>query len=180
MKEIVFAGFGGQGVLTGGLILAYMAAQKDLNATWVPSYGAEMRGGAAKCVVKFGESKDEMIGSPSMEEADIIFLMNKPSMTYLKDCKPNATVFVNSHAIEDTSAIPSTMKVIKINCVEKAMEVKNPKGANLIMCAAAIKECKLFDLDYAMDTMCKFFEDKGKGKFNEANRRAFQAGYDAV
>jgi len=66
MKEVIFAGFGGQGVLTGGLIIAYMAANKEeLNAVWMPAYGPTMRGGKANCVVKFGETADEAIGSPT-------------------------------------------------------------------------------------------------------------------
>ena len=71
MKEIIFAGFGGQGVLTGGLIIAYMAAQKELNAVWMPAYGPTMRGGKANCEVKFGETEQEKVGSPIMEDADI-------------------------------------------------------------------------------------------------------------
>lgn len=67
MKEIIFAGFGGQGVLTGGLIIAYTAAKKGLNMVWLPSYGPTMRGGKANCTVKYGETPDEVIGSPAME-----------------------------------------------------------------------------------------------------------------
>jgi 2-oxoglutarate ferredoxin oxidoreductase subunit gamma len=180
MKEIIFAGFGGQGVLTGGLILAYMAANKDMNAVWMPAYGPTMRGGKANCVVKFGETLDETIGSPIMESADILVAMNLPALDYLKFCKPDATVFVNAHSIPDDFAYPAGMEVVKIDCVAKAEEVNNDKGQNLVMMAAAIKKCKLFDEQYALDMMCKFFADKGKGKYNDANILAVKAGYDCV
>ena len=87
MKEIIFAGFGGQGVLTGGLILAYAASNMGLDAVWLPSYGPTMRGGKANCTVKYAERPGEKVGSPSMEEADILIAMNEPSLDYLEFCK---------------------------------------------------------------------------------------------
>lgn len=180
MKEIVFAGFGGQGVLTGGLILAYIAAQLDLNPVWMPSYGPTMRGGKANCTVKYGDTPQEKVGSPAMDEVDILIAMNEPSLDYLEMCKPNAKVFVNSHAVRDDYPYPEGMEVTKVDCLELANAVNNPKGANLVMTAAVIKKCGLFDLVFAKDTMCQFFEEKGKGAYNDKNCMAFSAGYDAV
>ncbi len=180
MKEIIFAGFGGQGVLTGGLIIAYIAAQHDLNPVWMPSYGPTMRGGKANCTVKFGDTPKEKVGSPAMEAADILIAMNEPALDYLEFCKPNATVFVNSHAVPADYKIPEGMTAVWLDCVEMADAVKNSKGANLVMTAACIKKCGLFDPAEATEIMCKFFADKGKGAFNEANIRAFNAGFDAI
>ena len=180
MKEIVFAGFGGQGVLTGGLIIAYIAAAKDLNPVWMPSYGPTMRGGKANCTVKYGDTPTEKVGSPAMDETDILIAMNRPSLDYLEFCKPNATVFVNADAVGDDYVFPEGMEVVKIPCVSIANEVKNAKGANLVMTAAVIKKCGLFDETFAKETMCHFFESKGKGKYNDANIKAFEAGYAVV
>ena len=71
MKEIIFAGFGGQGVLTGGLVIAEMATKSGLSAVWMPAYGPTMRGGKANCEVKYGEIPEEKIGSPVKENADV-------------------------------------------------------------------------------------------------------------
>ena len=76
MKEIVFAGSGGQGVLTAGLIISDIAAKEGLNVTWVPSYGSAMRGGTANCTVKYCENT---IYNPSQEEPDVLLAMNNPS-----------------------------------------------------------------------------------------------------
>ena len=76
MADIVIAGFGGQGVLTAGLILINAAAAKDKNVTWISSYGAEMRGGTASCSVVIS---DDEIGSPYPIELDILVAMNSPS-----------------------------------------------------------------------------------------------------
>ena len=75
--EIVFAGFGGQGVLTAGLIVAEMALENGKNVTWMPAYGPTMRGGKAYSVVKYA---DGMIGGPDMEELDALVAMNEPSL----------------------------------------------------------------------------------------------------
>ena len=180
MKEIVFAGFGGQGVLTGGLIIAYMAAGKDLNTIWMPAYGPAMRGGKANCVVKYGDNADEKIGSPIMEEADVLIAMNEPSLDFLKFCKPDADVFVNADAISDDYKYPEGICVTKINCLELATQAKNAKGQNLVMMGSVIKKCGLFDEKYAVEKMCEFFANKGKGAYNEANIKAVQAGFEAA
>ena len=80
MKEIIFAGAGGQGVLTSGLILSEIAIHNKLNTTWVPEYGSAMRGGDANCTVKFGK---ERVYNPSREEADILLAMNQSSFEHL-------------------------------------------------------------------------------------------------
>ena len=180
MKEIIFAGFGGQGVLTGGLIVAFMAAGKDLDTVWLPSYGPTMRGGKANSTVKYGETPEERIGSPAMEDADILIAMNEPALDYLAFCKPDAKVFVNANAVRSARKYPDGMEVTAIDVVELAAEAKNVKGQNLVMLGAVVKKCGLFDLEYTERRMCKFFEDKGKGKFNEANVAALRKGFDAV
>lgn len=180
MKEIIFAGFGGQGVLTGGLIIAYTAASKDLNAVWMPAYGPTMRGGKANCVVKFAENQQESVGSPVMEDADILVAMNEPALDYLAFCKPDATVIANSASIRSDYPFPSTVQVVFVDCLGLAREVGNEKGQSLVAAAAVIKKCNLFEPEYAIKTMCQFFEEKGKGKFNDLNIKAMQVGFDAV
>lgn len=179
MKEIIFAGFGGQGVLTGGLLLAYMAAGKDRSTVWMPSYGPTMRGGKANCVVKFGEAPGEKVGSPMMEEADILIAMNEPSLDYLDYCKPDAKVFVNSHAVAEEK-YPKDRDVIAIDVVSLAAQANNTKGQNLVMTGAVIKKCGLFSEEYAKERMCRFFEDKGKSRFQDANIAALSLGFDSV
>ena len=179
-KEIIFAGFGGQGVLTGGLIIAYMAANKGRNTVWMPAYGATMRGGKANCVVKFSENDEETIGSPIMEEADAIVVMNEPALQYLQFCKPGATIFANSLGIRRDYSFPRDSKVIFIDFLGLSRAVGNELGQSLVAVAAVLKECKIFDEEYAIETMCMFFSEKGKGKLNELNIKAMRAGFAAV
>ncbi len=180
MKEIIFAGFGGQGVLTGGLIIAYTASNLGLETVWLPSYGPTMRGGKANCTVKFGEKPGEAIGSPSMEEADILIAMNEPSLDYLEFCKKDCAVFVNANAVPESHVYPEGVDVTRIDVVELANEVGNVKGQNLVMLGAVIKKMGLFSEKEAEEAMCKMFEEKGKGAFNSANVAAMRKGFEAV
>lgn len=180
MKEIIFAGFGGQGVLTGGLIIAYMAANRDYSAVWMPAYGPTMRGGKANCVVKITEDLGESIGSPIMENADLIVAMNEPALDYLAYCKPGVKIIANESAVRRDYPFPETSEVVFVDCTGIARSVNNEKGQSLVAAAAVIKLANLFDEDYAVDTMCQFFEEKGKGKFNELNVKAMRAGFRAV
>jgi len=180
MKEIIFAGFGGQGVLTSGLLIAYMTAGKDLAAVWMPSYGPTMRGGKANCVIKIGEKEGESVGSPVMENADAIVVMNEPSLDYLAFCKEDAVIFANSAAIPKDYAFPEKSKVIFIDFLGLAREVNNEKGQNVVAAGAVIKYFDLFDEKYAEDTMCTFWVEKGKGKYNEINLAALRKGFEAV
>ena len=180
MKEIIFAGFGGQGVLTSGLILAYMAAEKDFNAVWMPAYGPTMRGGKANCVVKIGDSIGERIGSPIMGKADLLVAMNEPSLDYIAKCKKGAIILANSNSIAADYVYPEGYKIVRFDCVEPAYELGNVKSQNLVALGAVIRLSGYFEKEYALEKLCQFFDEKGKGKYNEINRKAFLCGYDGV
>ena len=162
------------------LVFAYAAANKGLDAVWLPSYGPTMRGGKANCTVKFAEVEGERVGSPSMEEADALIAMNEPSLDYLEFCKPNCQVFVNANAVSKDYAYPEGVTVTRLDVVDIANKLNNLRAQNLVMLGAVIKKMGIFDEDYAEQAMCKMFADKGEAKFNDANVLAMRAGFDAV
>ena len=177
MKEIVFAGSGGQGVLTCGLIFSDIAASKGLHVTWTPSYGSAMRGGTANCTVKYGEDD---IYNPSQEEPHLLLAMNEPSFVkFLPMVAPGGTVVVS-----DAYAVPENargdVKIVVVPCFELAAQLNNPKGANIIMTGAITKLMGEFTAQEAVDAMNRMFEKKGKGKFAESNSAAFTAGFNAI
>ncbi len=91
-KSIIIAGYGGQGVLFAGKLLSYAAIIENMNTTWIPSYGAEMRGGSANCSVKLG---DDEIGSPIINKPDILIALNIPSFNrFEKDVKKGGLIVV--------------------------------------------------------------------------------------
>ena len=115
MKEIVFAGFGGQGVLTSGLIVSEIAVNKGMNATWIPSYGSAMRGGTANCTVKFGDGR---IFNPSQEKPNILLAMNTPSFNKFIDIvAPNGTVIVNSDMVNYDPKVREDLTFVEIGTV---------------------------------------------------------------
>jgi 2-oxoglutarate ferredoxin oxidoreductase subunit gamma len=174
MKEIVFAGFGGQGVLTSGLIVSEIAVNKGLNATWIPSYGSAMRGGTANCTVKFGDGR---IFNPSQEKPNILLAMNTPSFNKFIDMlAPNGTVIVNSDMVNYDPKVREDLTFVEIPCQTLAKEINHPKGANIIMTGAILKSIGEFTDQEAIDSMNAMFDKKGKGKFNELNTKALEIG----
>lgn len=176
MKEILFAGAGGQGVLTAGEIVAGIGLSKGLKVTWAPEYGSAMRGGDASCTVKLTEG--DMIYNPTRERPDIMLAMNESSYLKFVDLvKPGGSLIVNSDMIDTSDLIRDDIKLIAIPCLTMAQDLNHPKGANIIMTAAIIKESGFFTEEEGLTAMNDNFRKAGKERFEEANTRAFKAGY---
>lgn len=178
MKEIVFAGLGGQGVLTSGLVISQIAISKEMNATWIPQYGAAMRGGTANCTVKFGKG---MIYNPAQEEPDILLAMNNPSFQkFVGIVAPGGTVIIDSTLVTCDTNVRNDIKVISIPSSEIALEIGHPKGANIIMAGLIAKVTGDFTEDDGITGMNRMFSKKGKNKFEELNTKAFKMGYNFI
>jgi len=178
MKEIVFAGFGGQGVLTSGLIVSEIAVNKKMNATWIPSYGSAMRGGTANCTVKFGL---DTIYNPSQERPDVLLAMNTPSFNKFIDLMaPGGTVVVNSDMVTYDPSKRSDLTYVEVPCSTMAEELQHAKGANIIMTGVILKLLGGFSDDEAISGMNAMFEKKGKGKFKEMNTKALKLGLEYI
>jgi len=175
--EIVFAGFGGQGVLTAGLIVAEMALEEGKNVTWMPAYGPTMRGGKAYSVVKYA---DGVIGGPDMEEIDILVAMNEPSLEYAAYLKEGGLIIINTNNVSDSAKIDSKFETVRVPCLTLAQQAQNPKAANIVAIGAMIKKCGLFPEEKAKAVLKQIFVDKGKEKYTAMNEAAFMEGYRAV
>ncbi|MDR0621852.1 MAG: 2-oxoacid:acceptor oxidoreductase family protein [Deltaproteobacteria bacterium] len=170
--DIICAGFGGQGVLVAGLILATAAMDEDKHILWYPSYGVEMRGGTANCNVKIS---DEEIASPFATELDILFAMNEASINKFEGrLLPNAYLFYNSSVVAPDRQFRPDVKAVGVPANEIAGELGNPKGANIVMLGALAKTTGLFGLDYLKRTVDAYFENKGK--HNPKNAPCFDRG----
>lgn len=176
-KDIVFAGFGGQGVLTAGLIVANVAKDEGKEVLWMPAYGGQMRGGKSYSLVKYSEEK---ICHPDIEELDVLVAMNRPSLEGFSDfVKPGGLVLINSDTIgNDVTFEKEGVRVIRAPFATIAREVKNSKGANIAALGMLIREEKLFDYEIFEKGLLKFFEEKGKVAFADINKAALKAGFD--
>ena len=178
MRELVFAGFGGQGVLTAGLIISQIALYKGVNATWIPAYGAAQRGGTANCTVHYGEEK---ITNPGQQKPDLVLAMNTPSFKkFVGIVKPGGTILVNADMMTADTGVRDDIRVISIHCNQLADQIGNPKGANIVMIGAITKLLGDFTHDEGLNGMNDMFRKKGKSKFEALNTEAFEAGYNAV
>ena len=129
-QELIIAGFGGQGILSMGKILAYAGLHEGKNVSWLPSYGPEMRGGTANCNVIIS---DEEVASPIVSNATALIVMNQPSLEKFED-----SLIPGGLVILDSSLVPvapkrEDLKVISIPATTKAYEMGNPTFAGIIL-----------------------------------------------
>ena len=132
-KQFLIAGFGGQGVLLIGQLIAKAALHEGREVSWMPSYGPEMRGGEANCAVVVS---DEPIGSPLVSEPPVLVAMNKPSLVKFMPKMPcNGTLLYNSSLIEGVE-IRKDIRAIAVPCNEIADRLQNDRVANMVMLGA--------------------------------------------
>ena len=160
MKEIICAGFGGQGVLVAGMIIIYAGMGEGKQVTWFPSYGAEMRGGTANCTVKISE---EEIASPYVKQIDVLMAMNETSIDKFESkLRPNGVLLVNSSIVSPNREYRDDIRVIQVPANDIAAQTNNPKGLNIIMLGALAEATDIFEKDYLKKSMNQYFADKGK------------------
>lgn len=134
-KEVVFAGFGGQGVMTAGQLLAYTAMEEGKKVIWIPSYGPEMRGGTANCTVVVSENR---IGSPVINTPQSACVFNRPSLDrFAPTIKKGGLLLINSSLIDITSGRNDITEIL-IPCNDIAQKVGNVRVANMVMLAAYV------------------------------------------
>ena len=172
--ELIFSGFGGQGVLTAGLIVAHTGNETGRTVLWSPSYGSEMRGGTAHCSVTVG---DEEIGSPSLSECDVLVAMNEPSLDKFKGyLRKGGCIIVNDSIIPADYPFPAGVRVCRVRATETADESGNKRGANLVMLGALCRATGLFPLACIVEHTDGYFAEKGK--VNPLNAVCIRAGYE--
>ena len=134
--KIIIAGFGGQGLLFSGKVLAYAGLAEDRQLSWLPSYGPEMRGGTANCTVILS---DEPIGSPIVDHPNVVMVMNNPSLDkYENMVAPGGKLFIDSSLIT-RKVERDDIDVYYIPATQLAKEMEAPALANMILLGALVK-----------------------------------------
>ena len=143
-KEIIISGFGGQGVLSMGKILAYSGLMEDKEVTWMPAYGPEQRGGTANVTVIVS---DERISSPILSKYDVAIVLNQPSLEKFEPkLKPGGILIYDGFGI-NTPPVRSDIKIYRIDAMNKAAEMKNSKVFNMIVLGGLLKVCPVVSLE---------------------------------
>src|SRR5512133_2324038 len=139
--EIIIAGFGGQGVLFAGQLLAYAGMDEGKQVTWIPSYGPEMRGGTANCTVIIS---DDVIGSPLVLHPTAVIAMNRPSLDkYEPMVKPGGVLIINTSMV-DRKAVRKDIKVVEVDANAMAEKLGDKRMSNMVLLGA--RPTKLQDI----------------------------------
>lgn len=156
-NEIIISGFGGQGVLSMGKILAYSGLMEGKEVTWMPAYGPEQRGGTANCTVIVA---DEEIASPVLSSYDVVIVLNQPSLEKFEPkVKKGGAIIYDSYGIMN----PPTRKdirVYKINAMDTAAQLGMTKVFNMIVLGGLLKVCPMVSIDSVLKGLRKTLPER--------------------
>lgn len=174
-KEIIISGFGGQGVLFSGQVLAYAAMDSGKDVTWIPSYGPEMRGGTANCTVVIA---DHEIGSPLVKNPPLAIALNLPSFDKYETTLASGGTLIVNQSMVDRGAQRNDIHVIMVPCNEIAEEIGDKKLMNMVAVGAlltALSEVSLKDVEKALESHLPARHKHLLPKNYEALKRGFEA-----
>ena len=175
-KEIIAAGFGGQGVLSMGKILAYAGLMDNLEVTWMPSYGPEQRGGTANVTVVLS---DKPISSPVLDMFDTAVILNQQSLDKFESrVKPGGVLIYDPYGIHRKPE-RTDITVVPVNAMEAAIELENPKTYNMIILGALLKVNPVVDIESVMRGLKKALPERHHHLL-PANREAILKGMELV
>jgi 2-oxoglutarate ferredoxin oxidoreductase subunit gamma len=176
MTKTIFAGFGGQGVLMMGYSYAHAAMNEGYEVTYLPSYGAEVRGGTANCTVAVS---DDEIASPIASEPDYLVVMNNPSLYMFQNrITQGGVIFLNSSIIE-ARPTRKDLEICEIPAGEIATELGNPRVQNIVVMGVYVKKTGRISPDAYLKSLKKIMGEKKKS-IMDVNRKAFTAGYELL
>jgi 2-oxoglutarate ferredoxin oxidoreductase subunit gamma len=176
MHEILFAGFGGQGVLSMGMTLAYAGMIEGKEVSWMPSYGPEMRGGTANCTVIISQHP---ISSPIVTSFDVVVALNQPSVNkFEKAVKPNGIMIYESSSV----IVPPTrsdLVIVPVDADHEAQALGNSKVKNMVMLGALLNVCEVVHNTSVVKALEKVLPERYHHLL-EINRRALARGEQLV
>jgi len=156
-NDVVMAGFGGQGILLIGKMLAYAGMQQGKEVSWLPSYGPEMRGGTANCTVVIS---DRPVGSPVIQSPNAVVAMNLPSLDKFEpDVRPGGLLLINTSLINRQST-REDLTIIEVPANEIANELGNRRGANMVALGAYLGATDAVSVDGVIDVIRETFAAK--------------------
>jgi 2-oxoglutarate ferredoxin oxidoreductase subunit gamma len=170
--EVMFAGFGGQGIMLIGQMLAYAGMNEGRNVVWIPSYGPEMRGGTAYCTVVVS---DRSVGSPIIDRPQVIAVLNRPSLEkFASKVKPGGMLIINTSLIPITSDRTDIQK-LEVPANQIALDGGTGKAANMAILGAYLGATEAVGLEAIRELVRHQFERKPQ--FIDVNLRVLDRGY---
>ena len=174
--EIIIAGFGGQGVLSMGKILAYSGLLENKEVTWMPAYGPEQRGGTANVTVIVS---DERISSPILSKYDVAIVLNQPSLDkFMPKLKPGGILIYDGFGIVNPPQ-RDDIRIYRVDAMDKAAEMQNAKVFNMIVLGALLKVCPIVSTDGLQKALYKTLPERHHGLI-PLNMQAVEEGMKLV
>lgn len=171
--EVIISGFGGQGTLFAGQVLAEAALHDDLHVTWLPSYGPEMRGGTANCTVILSQ---DPIGAPIVRQPKAVLAMNKPSVTkYEPVVRSGGTLIINSTLVPERPT-REDIEAIMVPATAEAEALGNSRMANIVMLGTLLETIDLVSQDAIKAALEKKLEKKDDSQLIQSNLEALARG----
>jgi 2-oxoglutarate ferredoxin oxidoreductase subunit gamma len=175
-EEILIAGFGGQGVLSMGKIMAYSGLMQDMEVSWMPSYGPEMRGGTANVTVIIS---NERISSPIIKMFDTAIILNQQSMDKFEESvKPNGVLIYDSNGITRHPE-RKDITIFRVDATEEASKMKNPKIFNMIVLGGFLKIKPILKLENVIKGLKKSLPERYH-KLIPMNEQALERGMEII
>ncbi|NHZ47942.1 2-oxoacid:acceptor oxidoreductase family protein [Nitratidesulfovibrio liaohensis] len=173
-QDVIMAGFGGQGVMLIGNLLAYAGMNAGLNVTYIPVYGPEMRGGTANCTVVVS---DEDIGSPIIQRPKSLIVMNQPSLDKFQPRLEDGGVQVLNTSLVDASQAEARVRTVCVPANDIADKLGNTKMANMVALGAYVRATGVVDLDVVKKSLGSVISAHYSHLIPK-NADALQAGFD--
>ncbi len=159
-KEIIISGFGGQGVLSMGKILAYSGLMEDKEVTWMPAYGPEQRGGTCNVTVIVS---DDRVSSPILSKYDVAIVLNQPSLDKFEPrIKPGGILIYDGFGVINPPK-RKDIEVYRVNAMDKAAEMKNSKVFNMIVLGGLLQVCPVVTLNGLEKALYKTLPERHHG-----------------
>ena len=156
-KEIIISGFGGQGVLSKGKLLAYSGLMEGKEVTWMPAYGPEQRGGTANVTVIVSDSR---ISSPILSQYDVAIVLNQPSLDkFMPKVKPGGVLIYDGYGIAQRPQ-RDDISIYRIDAMDKAAEMQNAKVFNMIVLGGLLKVCPIVSTDGLQKALYKTLPER--------------------
>lgn len=176
MQELIVAGFGGQGVLSLGMTLAYAGMLEDKEISWMPSYGPEMRGGTANCITIISDNK---ISSPIISKFDSAIVLNQPSMDkFAPRVKPGGLLLYEKGNVLKPASVEG-LEIIGIDASAESIKMNNPKVMNMIILGAYLKLRPVVSNESIVEALKQVLPEKYHNLL-ELNKKALERGAELI
>lgn len=172
LEEMIIAGFGGQGIMSMGQLIAYAGMLEGKNVSWLPSYGPEQRGGTANCAVVVS---DTPVGSPLVSRPSTVIVLNNPSFDKFEPMVRPGGLLISNISLVDRTSARKDITNIEVEATDLANELGNPKIANMILLGAYLEHCRIVQEESILESLKKVLS-KDKHHLLELNKQALRKG----